>query len=179
MTDQTLEYFYQLAKIPRKSGHEQAAAEFLMQFAQKHGLEAEKDEQNNVIIRKPASAGYENAPTVIIQGHTDMVCESAPGVEKDVLTEGIDVYEEEGWIKARGTSMGGDDGLAVAMALSILDDNSLTLPALECVFTTNEETGMDGANALDYSKLRGTMMLNLDTEDEGVFCISSAGGGAT
>lgn len=179
MTDQTLEFFYRLVQIPRKSGHEQAVAEYLMQFAQKHGLEAEKDEQNNVIIRKPASAGCEDAPTVIIQGHTDMVCESAPGVDKDFLTEGIDVYEEDGWIKARGTSMGGDDGLAVAMALSILEDNSLTLPALECVFTTNEETGMDGANALDYSKLKGTMMLNLDTEEEGVFCISSAGGGTT
>lgn len=179
MTDQTIAFFYELAKIPRKSGHEQEVAAYLMKFAQQHGLEAEQDEQNNVVIRKPASTGCENAPTVIIQGHTDMVCESAPDVDKDFLTEGIDVYEEDGWLKARGTSMGGDDGLAVAMALSILDDNDLTLPALECVFTTNEETGMDGANALDYSKLKGSMMLNLDTEEEGVFCISSAGGGTT
>lgn len=179
MTDKTLAFFYELANIPRKSGHEQAVAEYLMRFAQQHGLDAEMDSQKNVIIRKPASTGCEQAPTVIIQGHTDMVCESAPGVEKDFLKEGIDVYEEDGWLKARGTSMGGDDGLAVAMALSILDDKDLSLPALECVFTTSEETGMDGANALDYQKLKGSMMLNLDTEDEGVFCISSAGGGTT
>ncbi len=148
-----------------------------MKFAKDRGLEVYQDEALNVIIKKPGQNGGEGKPPVILQGHMDMVCEKVHGCGHDFETQGIDMYvTDDGWLTANGTTLGGDDGIADATMMTLLDDDTLTYPPLECVFTTDEEVGLLGANVLDYSKLDGRLMLNLDSEDEGVATVSCAGG---
>ena len=169
-------YFEELCGIPHGSGNTKAISEYCMAFARRHGLDAEQDAYNNVLIRKPGSAGYENHPPVILQGHLDMVCEKEPECTIDFARDGLELFVEGDWIGARGTTLGGDDGIAVAMGLAILEDDTLAHPPLEVLFTTDEETGMDGAVGLDASRLKGRTLINADSEEEGVLTVGCAGG---
>lgn len=170
------DYFEEMCAIPHGSRNNTAMSNWLVKFAADRGLEHYQDEAENVIIIKPATAGYETAEPVIIQGHMDMVCEKAPDCTKDMAVEGLDLAIDGDWVYAKGTTLGGDDGIAVAMGLALLDSDDVAHPRLEVVITTDEELGMDGAVALDASVLRGRRMLNIDSEDEGVFTVSCAGG---
>lgn len=169
-------YFEQLCAIPHGSGNTKKISDWCMVFAQAQGLEAVQDRLNNVIIRKAASKGKENAPTVILQGHLDMVCEKTPDIDFDFTKEGLQLQVEGDMISAKGTTLGGDDGIAVAMALAVLEDKCLEHPALEVLFTVDEETGMDGAAGLDGSCLAGRTLINIDSEEEGVLTVGCAGG---
>ncbi|NLV86350.1 MAG: aminoacyl-histidine dipeptidase [Clostridiales bacterium] len=172
--DKVLHYFKEISKIPRASGDEGHIADYLMDFAKKRGLYAYRDKANNVIIKKPATQADSSCPPVIIQGHTDMVYIR----NEDCIIpyeQGIKLIQEDGWLKAEGTTLGADNGVAVAIALALLDSKDLSHPALEAVFTASEEIGLLGAAALDYSKLEGKYVINLDTEEEGVFFTSCAG----
>lgn len=169
--------FEDFSAVPRGSFHNEKASDFLVKFAEDHGLEVYQDKAYNVIIKKPGSAGAEDKPAVILQGHIDMVCERVHGCDHDFENEGIDMYvTEEGWLTANGTTLGGDDGIADATMMTILEDDTLAHPPLECVFTTDEEVGLLGAAVLDYDKLDGRLMINLDSEDEGIATVSCAGG---
>lgn len=170
------EYFEDLCAIPHGSGNTKQISDYCVDFAKKHGLSYTQDELHNVIIRKDASKGYENSPIVILQGHLDMVCEKDSDVSIDFLKDGLTLSLDGGFVSANGTTLGGDDGIAVAMALSVLDDGSLLHPPLEVLFTTDEETGMYGAAGLDASLLKGKILLNIDSEDEGVLTAGCAGG---
>ena len=169
-------FFEQMSAIPRGSGNTKAVSDWLAEFARERGLRYQQDALNNIIIFKDASAGYEGAEPVILQGHMDMVCEKAPDCGKDMTREGLDLAIDGDFVYAKGTTLGGDDGIAVAMALAVLDDESLPHPPIEAVITVDEETGMDGAMGIDVSGLKGRRMLNIDSEDEGVFTVSCAGG---
>ncbi len=169
-------FFHEIAQIPRPSGKEDAIASYLTEWAASRGLEHHRDTANNVIIIKEASAGREQDEPVILQGHMDMVCETAPGCSKDMETEGLDLVLDGDWLYAEGTTLGGDDGIAVAIGLALLDDDTLSHPRLEFVCTTEEETGMGGAHGLDVSPLRGRLLLNIDSEAEGVLTVGCAGG---
>ena len=171
-------YFEELTKIPHGSYNVDKISDYIADFGISHGLETYQDELKNVVIIKEASEGYENEPPLIIQGHMDMVAVSVPGLDIDMKNDPLKaaVNEEEDYIYAEGTSLGGDDGIAVASALALLDDEELKHPRLEVVITTNEETGMEGARGIDLSMLRGNRLLNLDSEDEGIFLTSCAGG---
>ena len=169
-------YFEELCGIPHGSGNTKAISDFCMAFARQHGLDAEQDAYNNVLIRKPGSAGYETHPLVILQGHLDMVCEKEPERSIDFTRDGLELFLDGDWIGARGTTLGGDDGIAVAMGLAILEDDTLAHPPLEVLFTTDEETGMDGAVGLDASRLKGRTLINADSEEEGVLTVGCAGG---
>ncbi len=169
-------FFEDLCAIPHGSGNEKGIADYIEAFAKERDLYCLRDELDNVFIRKNASEGYANAPAVMLQGHTDMVCEQNEGTGHDFETEGLDLYIENGWLKARGTTLGGDDGVAVAIMLAILDDNTLKHPTLECLFTTGEETGLYGATGFDYSVVTAKSLINLDSEEEGVATVSCAGG---
>ena len=172
-------FFEELCAIPHGSSNTKAVSDWLMDFARERGLEAYQDGLNNVIIIKEATSGYESAEPVILQGHMDMVCEKAPGCAKDMEKEGLDLAVDGDAVYAEGTTLGGDDGIAVAMALAILDADDIPHPRLEAVFTVDEEIGMLGATALDVSMIRGRRMLNLDSEEEGVFTVGCAGGNLT
>ena len=169
-------FFEQMSAIPRGSGNTKAVSDWLAEFARERGLRYQQDALNNIIIFKDASAGYEGAEPVILQGHMDMVCEKAPDCGKDMTREGLDLAIDGDFVYAKGTTLGGDDGIAVAMAMAVLDDESLPHPPIEAVITVDEETGMDGAMGIDVSGLKGRRMLNIDSEDEGVFTVSCAGG---
>lgn len=174
--DRVFFYFESISAIPRGSGNTKAISDYCMRFAEEHGLEAWQDEWNNVLIRKPASPGYEEHPPVILQGHLDMVCEKEPDSPHDFLKDGLSLFVDGDWIGAAGTTLGGDDGIAVAMGLAVLEDQSLPHPPLEVLFTTDEETGMYGAAGLDPSWITGRTLLNLDSESEGILTVSCAGG---
>lgn len=169
-------FFEELCAIPHGSGNTKAISDYLVNFAKERGLEHYQDELNNVIIIAPATPGYEDAAPVIIQGHMDMVCEKAPGCAKDMAVEGLDLAVEGDTIFAKGTTLGGDDGIAVAMALAVIDDKSIAHPRLEAVITVDEEVGMDGAVGIDLSPLKGKALINIDSEDEGIFTVGCAGG---
>ena len=169
-------YFEEICKIPHGSGNTKQISDYLVQFAKDHDLKYVQDEMNNVVIYKPGTAGYENAPVVIIQGHMDMVCEKDTDCDIDFEHDGLRLVFEDGVISADGTTLGGDDGIAVAFALAILDADDIPHPPLECVFTVDEEIGMLGAAAIDCSPLKSRIMLNLDSEDEGYLLVSCAGG---
>lgn len=171
-------FFEELTQIPRPSHQEKAVSDYLVRFAKDRGLEVHQDALYNVIIIKEASEGYEDAEPIILQGHMDMVCETAPGCTKDMSREGLDLAVNGDYISAEGTTLGGDDGVAVAYALALLDDETLSHPRLEFVCTVAEEVGMDGAHAIDCSPLKGHLMLNMDSEDEGVVLAGCAGGGS-
>ena len=169
-------FFEQLCAIPHGSYNTKAVSDWCAAFARERGLEHHQDDVNNLLIIKEASAGYETAEPLILQGHLDMVCEKAAGCAKDMAAEGLDLATDGDFVWAEGTTLGGDDGIAVAMALAALDDDALPHPRLEVVLTTEEEVGMEGAAALDVTPVRGRRMLNLDSEAEGVFTVSCAGG---
>lgn len=169
-------YFDEITKIPRPSKKEEKIIEYLLDFAQKHQFEAEKDDAGNVVIRKPATQGMENATPVILQSHSDMVCEKNSDVDFNFDTDPIQTYIDGDWVKAKGTTLGGDDGIGVAAALAVLASDDLKHPALECLFTSDEETGMTGAFGLQPGFLKGKILINLDSEDEGELYIGCAGG---
>ncbi len=169
-------FFEQMCAIPHGSGNTKAISDYLAEFARTRGLEHYQDDLNNVIIIKPATPGYENAPAVIIQGHMDMVCAQAPDCTKDMEKDGLDLFVDGDTVGAVGTTLGGDDGVAVAMALAILDSDQLSHPRVEAVFTVDEETGMYGAFGIDVAPLQGRAMINIDSDVEGVFTVSCAGG---
>ena len=171
-----LYYFEQISGIPRPSGKEEAIGDYLIAFAKEHDLEYHRDAANNVILIQEASPGRESDPPILLQGHMDMVCEKESGCTKDMDKEGLDLALDGDWLYAEGTTLGGDDGIAVAMMLALLSDPALSHPRLECVITTEEETGMDGAHALDPSPLRGRQLLNIDSEEEGILTVGCAGG---
>lgn len=169
-------WFERLCAIPHGSHHAKAISDYLVAFARERGLACRQDAANNVVIRKAASAGYENAPVVMLQGHIDMVCEKDADCGKDMETEGLDLFVDGDVIGARGTTLGGDDGIAVAMALAVLDADDIPHGPLECVFTADEEVGMIGARALDASDLKAKYLINIDSEEEGVLTAGCAGG---
>ena len=172
-------FFEDLCAIPHGSRNTKAISDYCVAFAKERGLEHYQDQDNNIIIIKEATAGYENAPAIILQGHLDMVCEKEHDCTKDMDKEGLDLMVEGDFVTAKGTTLGGDDGIAVAMALAILDAKDIPHPRLEAVFTVDEEIGMLGAVSMDVSPLKGRQLLNLDSEEEGVFTVSCAGGNVT
>ncbi|MBQ7920662.1 MAG: aminoacyl-histidine dipeptidase [Lachnospiraceae bacterium] len=171
------EYFEEICNIPHGSGNVEQISDYLVKFAKDRNLEVIQDEFKNVIIIREATPGFENEPAVIIQGHMDMVAVHKPELCIDMTKEPLKVGIDGDNIYAEGTSLGGDDGIAVAYALAILDSNELSHPRLEVVITVDEEVGMDGARGIDLSMLKGNRLLNLDSEEEGIFWVSCAGGG--
>ncbi|WP_167956289.1 aminoacyl-histidine dipeptidase [Anaerosporobacter faecicola] len=169
-------YFEEISAIPRGSGNMEAISNYLVEFAKEHKIQYIQDEVRNVIMIKEATAGYEDAPAVIIQGHMDMVCEKESWSDHDFEKDGLELIIDGDYIRANGTTLGGDNGVAVAYALAILSDDTLKHPRLEVIITTDEETGMDGVIGLDATPFKAKYMLNLDSEDEGVILCSSAGG---
>ena len=169
-------YFEEICSIPHGSRDTKRISDYLAGFAAEHGLSCIQDEYNNIIIKKPGSAGRESEVPVIIQGHMDMVCEKEPDCDIDFSTDGLRLKIENGMITADGTTLGGDDGIAVAYALAILDSDTISHPPIEAVITVDEEIGMLGAAALDMSVLEGRRLLNIDSEDEGHLLVSCAGG---
>lgn len=172
-------FFEQMCAIPHGSGNTKAISDWCASFAQERGLEYHQDADNNIIIIKEATPGYEQAEPIILQGHLDMVCEKELNCTKDMETEGLDLMIDGDWVRAKGTTLGGDDGIAVAMALAVLDANDLAHPRVEAVFTVDEEIGLLGADSLDVSPLKGRRMINMDSEAEGIFTVSCAGGNTT
>ena len=172
-------YFEDICNIPHGSGNTKAISDYCVNFAKERGLSYNQDDCNNVIIRKAASKGYESHPTVILQGHLDMVCEKLPECDFNFLTDPLKLCVDGDFISAKGTTLGGDDGIAVALVLAILADNSLKHPPIEAVFTTDEETGMYGAWALDASLLKGRTFINIDSDEMGTLTVSCAGGART
>lgn len=170
------DHFYALTQVPRPSHHEERASAFLAAFGRKLGLETAVDEVGDVLIRKPASAGMENRPGVILQAHMDMVPEKAPGKVHDFETDPITAYVEAGWVRADGTTLGADDGIGVAIIMALLEDGELVHGPLEAIFTVNEEDGFTGADAVPPGVFRGSLLINVDSEEEGTFTIGSAGG---
>lgn len=169
-------WFSKINQIPRCSGDEKRISDFLVSFAKERDLEVYQDEMYNVIIKKPGSKGYEDSDPIIIQGHMDMVCIKGKESNHDFTKDPIEMIVEEDILRANNTTLGGDDGIAVAYGLAILDSKDLKHPPLELLITTNEETGMDGAHALTNEHLSGKILLNIDSEEEGVFLVSCAGG---
>lgn len=169
-------YFDQICSIPHGSGNTKAISDYCVDFAKKHGLRYIQEDSDNVIIFKDGTAGYEESAPVIIQGHLDMVCEKEADCTLDMDTEAITPYADGDFVRAKQTTLGGDDGIAIAYALAILASDSIAHPPIEAVFTTDEEIGLLGATSLDPSPLKGRIMLNLDSELEGHFLVSCAGG---
>ena len=169
-------YFEEICAIPHGSYNTKAISDYLVSFAKNHNLRYIQDSLNNVILFGDATPGYEDHEPVIIQGHMDMVCEKDADCPIDMATEGLDVTHDGDYVFAKGTTLGGDDGIAVAYALALLADPTIPRPALEVVITVDEETGMEGATGIDLSMLRGRKLINIDSEEEGIFTVSCAGG---
>ncbi len=170
------EFFEEISKIPHGSGNTEAIADYLCDFAKARGLTFIRDGANNVIIKKSATVGYEERPTVILQGHTDMVLAKEKNVNIDLQKEGLELYIDGDFLRARGTTLGGDDGIAVAYALAILDSESISHPKIEAVFTSDEEIGLLGAVAIDGKNIDGRILINIDSDAEGIFTAGCAGG---
>ncbi len=168
--------FDEITKVPRPSCHEEKIREFLLKFAAEHGIEVATDKVGNVVMRKAATPGYENAPTVILQAHMDMVCEKNGDVEHDFFKDPIQTYVDGDWVKAKGTTLGADNGIGVAAALAVMVDKSLVHGPVEALFTVNEEIGLEGAQNIGKDMISGTMLLNLDSEDDGEIFVGCAGG---
>jgi dipeptidase D len=169
------EYFEKIAKIPRCSGKEEKICSYLISFAKKNKLSYKKDKVGNVLIKKNASVGKENSKTIILQAHVDMVCEKEPNIKFNFDKEPIQLRRNNDWLSAKGTTLGADNGIGVAMMLSVLSDNTLIHGPLECLFTVSEETGLYGAKGLKKGVLFGGCLINLDFGDDKEFCIGSAG----
>lgn len=175
-TEAILSIFREILTIPRESGHEEHIIKYLQDFAKKHKLACKTDEAGNVLITQEASKGKENAPVVVLQSHSDMVCEKNSGVVHDFAKDPIQAVEENGWLIAKDTTLGADCGIGMAAQLALLADNTISTGKIEALFTTSEETGMDGANALKPGFITGKLLINLDSEDEGELFIGCAGG---
>jgi len=169
-------YFHEITQVPRPSKKEEKIRQYLVDFGKRLNLETIVDEIGNVLIRKPASKGYEDRKTVVLQSHMDMVCEKNSDIDFDFEKDAIQTRIEGDWVKATGTTLGADDGIGVAAAMAILDDDSIEHPAIEALFTMDEETGLTGAFGLSPDLLKGKILLNLDSEDEGEVFIGCAGG---
>lgn len=172
-------HFASILAIPRGSGNEALVREYVLKWARTHGFEARTDAVGNVVVALPASAGFEAAQTVVLQGHLDMVCEKNAGVAHDFAVDPIPAYVDQDFIRARGTTLGADNGIGVAAALAVAEDPGCTHGPLELLLTVDEESGLTGAFNLDTSLIRGRILLNLDSEDEGVLYVGCAGGGDT
>ena len=170
------EYFEEICSIPHGSGNTKAISDYLVAFARKQGLRYIQDDLNNVILFQDGTCGMENHDPVILQGHMDMVCEKDEDCPINMDTDGLDVTHDGQWVFANGTTLGGDDGIAVAFALALLADRTIPHPPLEIVITVDEETGMEGATGIDLSMLKGRTLINVDSEEEGIFTVSCAGG---
>lgn len=175
-TQRILDLFEQINAIPRCSKNEAAVCQWLQQWAQKRGLPVRSDAAGNMVIDVPASSGYEAAPTVVFQGHVDMVCEKRPDSPHDFSTDPIRHVIDGEWLRADGTSLGADNGVAVALGMALAMDDTVEHPPLELLFTVDEETGLTGAQALESGFVTGRILLNVDSEDEGVFTVGCAGG---
>lgn len=171
-----MKFFEAISEIPRGSGNEQAVSDYCVNFAKERGLEVRQDEANNVVIKKAGTKGLENKPVVALQGHLDMVCEKNKDTEHDFLKEGIKILVDGDYITADGTTLGGDNGIAVAMTLALLDSKDIAHPPIEAIFTTDEEVGLLGAAALKTDDLKASYMINIDSEEEGILTTSCAGG---
>ncbi len=170
------ENFYGLTRVPRPSKHEGKVQEYLLQWGKDHGVDVKKDDTGNIIFSAPATPGYENRKGVIMQAHMDMVPQKTADTKHDFLTDPIETEVVDGWVTAKGTTLGADNGIGVAMALSVLQDKTLKHGPLEALITYDEETGMTGANSLKPGILKGDILLNLDSEEEGELCTGCAGG---
>lgn len=168
--------FYEFNQIPRESKHEEQAAAWLVDFAKKLNLPVTQDEVGNVLVTKPATAGYENAPKVCMQGHIDMVCEKNKEVVHDFRKDPIKMKVEDGWVKAEGTTLGADNGVGIVAALLVMEAKTLVHPAMEFLFTIDEETGLTGANALKKGFVTADILLNGDSEEDGIIFVGCAGG---
>lgn len=173
------ECFDEITKIPRPTHHLDKMREFLVGWANKHNIEVHTDKVGNVMMRKPASPGHENAPVVILQGHQDMVAEKRPGVNHDFMTDPITTVVEGDWVRAEGTTLGADNGMGCAAAMAVLIDDSLEHGPVECLFTVDEEQGLIGANGLEKGFVTGEILLNLDSEEMGQLVVGCAGGKVT
>ena len=168
--------FEELSSVPRGTFYDEKISNWCVDFAKKRNLEYIQDDAGNVIIKKPGTPGYENSEPVILQGHMDMVCEKVEGSDHDFENDPLELYVEDGYVKAKGTTLGGDDGIAIAYAFALLDSDDIPHPPLEVIVTTDEEIGMGGANALDMSQIKGNIFLNIDGEEEGIILAGCAGG---
>lgn len=171
-----LKWFAHLSRIPRESGNEKQISDFLVSFAKKRGLDVKQDKLGNILIKKPGSRGLENKPAVILQGHMDMVCVKDEGLDFDFTKDAIHLVSEGDSLHAQGTTLGADNGISLAYILAVLDSPDIQHPPLEAVVTVQEETGMGGAQAFDVSQLAASSFINIDSEEEGMFCVSCAGG---
>ena len=169
-------YFEKICSIPHGSRNTKAISDYLVSFAQEHGIHYEQDELNNVLMYQEGTCGYENHEPVILQGHMDMVCEKDADCPINMDTDGLNVDHDEEWVFAHGTTLGGDNGIAVAYILALLADKTIPHPPLEIIITVDEEIGMEGAAGVDLSRFKSRTMINLDSEDEGIFTVSCAGG---
>ena len=169
-------YFEEICAIPHGSRNTKAISDYLVAFAKEHNLKYIQDESNNVILFGTGTCGMEDHAPVILQGHMDMVCEKDASCPLDMAVDGLDLMHDDRYVYAKGTTLGGDDGIAVAYALAILEDNTIAHPPLEVIITVDEEIGMLGATAIDLSMLQGRTLVNLDSEEEGIFTVSCAGG---
>ena len=176
VADKMFYYFEEIARIPHGSENEEAIADYIVAFAKERGLDCYRDVANNVLVRKGGTAGRENEPILALQGHTDMVCEKNPDVAHCFETDPLKLVVENGYLRASGTTLGADDGVAVAIMLAILDGEAESHPPLECLFTSGEEIGMIGAGQFDFSKLTAKRLINLDSECESVVTAGCAGG---
>ncbi len=174
ITEKILNLFNEINKIPRCSKHEEKISNWLVDWAAKNGFSTKRDEYMNVVIEVPATKGFEDKPIVVLQGHMDMVCEKTPDSDHDFSKDPIESYVDGEWLKAKKTTLGADDGIALAIALIIAKE--MEHPKLELLFTVDEETGLTGANNLSSNMLKGKILINIDSEDEGVFTIGCAGG---
>ena len=166
--ENVLKFFEEIASIPHGSGNVEQISDYLVKFANDRGLKCRQDEKKNVIIWKGGTKGYENSKPVILQGHMDMVAVKTNDCDKDMTKDGLDLEVNGDYLSAKGTSLGGDDGIAVAYALAVLDSNDIAHPPIEAVFTVDEEIGLLGADFIDTSDLKGKELINLDSEDEGI-----------
>ena len=169
-------HFDEIRKIPHCSKHETPLGDYVLSVAEKNGYKAKRDQAGNIVIEKPATPGHEKAKTVVLQGHLDMVCEKNSDVDHDFSKDPIEVQIEGEWVTAKGTTLGADNGIGLAAALAVLEDASIVHGPLELLFTTDEETGLNGAREIQPDFLKGRILLNLDSEEEGAFTISCAGG---
>ena len=174
--ERVFHYFEEICSIPHPSYHEEQISAYLVNFAKEHNLTYYQDDLYNVIMIKDAAPGYENAEPIIIQGHMDMVADQDSDCTKNMLEEGLDLEIIDGYVSAKGTTLGADDGIAVAMALALLEDEELKAPRIEAVITVSEEVGMEGAAGIDVSMLKGSKLINIDSEEEGIFTVGCAGG---
>ena len=175
-TPEVFRHFEEICAIPHGSGNMDAISDYCVRFAQENGLRVLTDGAKNVVIFKSGTKGYENAEPIILQGHLDMVCQKREDIAFDFEKAGIKTYTDGDFINAKGTTLGADNGIAVAMLMSVLASHNLAHPPIEAVFTTDEEIGLIGAGKLDMSVLSGKKMINLDSEDPSVLTVSCAGG---